>query len=306
MALDDATLSIAQQFEKQGVRVLSQQNKGASAARNTAYSHCRGDYIQWLDADDLLAPDKIERQMQLISQESLDSRVLLSSAWGSFVHRPWRSRFQPTALWSDLTPKEWLLRKMGLNIFMQTATWLVSRELSESAGEWDERLIGDDDGEYFARVLLNSKAIKFVPQAKVFYRVLRPGSRSCIEDSAEGIKAHWLSMQLQINYVRSLGDDKRARDVCRQFLRNSVMYFYPEKTEILREMRELGAEFGGTVCRPVLPWNHAAIAAILGDRESKIFRRFLRRIKWRAFRAFDYLLFLKERGGRAETGCSHV
>ena len=32
---------------------------------------------------------------------------------------------------------------------MQTATWLVSRELTEAAGPWDTRLLGDDDGEYF-------------------------------------------------------------------------------------------------------------------------------------------------------------
>ena len=36
---------------------------------------------------------------------------------------------------------------------MQTATWLVSRELAEAAGPWDTRLLGDDDGEYFSRVI---------------------------------------------------------------------------------------------------------------------------------------------------------
>lgn len=59
----DQTAAIARQFEPHGVRVVSKKNQGAAAARNTAYSLSKGDYIQWLDADDLLAQDKIALQM---------------------------------------------------------------------------------------------------------------------------------------------------------------------------------------------------------------------------------------------------
>ena len=59
----DNTLRVARQFESPIVKVLSQPNEGASSARNTAFSVSQGEYIQWLDADDLLAPDKIARQM---------------------------------------------------------------------------------------------------------------------------------------------------------------------------------------------------------------------------------------------------
>ncbi len=49
----DQTHAIARQFETHGVRVVRQENQGASAARNKAFSLSHGDYIQWLDADDL-------------------------------------------------------------------------------------------------------------------------------------------------------------------------------------------------------------------------------------------------------------
>ena len=55
----DGTLEVARQFEPRGVRVATQSNQGAAAARNKALSLSRGDYIQWLDADDLLSRDKI-------------------------------------------------------------------------------------------------------------------------------------------------------------------------------------------------------------------------------------------------------
>ena len=129
----DQTAAIARQFESDGVRVVGQRNQGAAAARNMAFSLCRGDYIQWLDADDLLAPDKIEKQMETIVH-CPNKRVLLSSAWGKFMYRYYRAEFTPTALWCDLSPREWLLHKMGQNLYMQTATWLVSRELTEAVG----------------------------------------------------------------------------------------------------------------------------------------------------------------------------
>ena len=80
------------------------------------------------------------------------------------------ARFVPTSLWQDLTPVEWILRKMGRHVSMQTATWLTSRELAEAAGRWDTRLHVDDDGEYFCRTLLLSKGTRFVPEARVYYR----------------------------------------------------------------------------------------------------------------------------------------
>ena len=98
-----------------------------------AFSLCQGDYIQWLDADDLLAPGKINRQMEAW-KDGLSSRTLLSSEWAYFIWRPRSTKFIPSPLWDDLCPMEWLLRKMGQNLHMQPASWLVSRELKDDGG----------------------------------------------------------------------------------------------------------------------------------------------------------------------------
>jgi len=214
----DQTLTIAKQFEADSVRVVTQKNNGAAAARNKAFSLSRGAYIQWLDADDLLSPDKIARQMAALDQDR-SKRKLLSSAWGNFMYRPYRAQFNPTPLWADLTPVEWLRRKMGQNLYMQTATWLVSRELTEAAGPWDTRLLGDDDGEYFCRVLLASNGVRFVPEAKVYYRAFGFDGLSDIGKSTRKIEAQWLSMQLHIRYLRSLEESERSHAACLQYLR---------------------------------------------------------------------------------------
>src|SRR5262249_9071868 len=149
----DNTLAIARRFASELVSVVDQENRGPCAARNKAFELCQGDYVQWLDADDLLSRDKISKQMK-IAAECESKRVLFSCAWGYFIYRPAKARFVPTPLWCDLSPAEWLYRKMSENLHMQTATWLVSRKLTEAAGPWNTELQVNNDGEYFCRVLL--------------------------------------------------------------------------------------------------------------------------------------------------------
>src|ERR1700730_16992783 len=101
----DGTATVARRFASKEVAVVSTENQGAAAARNHAMQLSQGDYIQWLDADDLLAPDKIERQLAAL-REVDDRRLLLSSPWGYFHYRPWNARFIPNSLWNDLSPAE--------------------------------------------------------------------------------------------------------------------------------------------------------------------------------------------------------
>src|SRR5437762_4793070 len=163
----DSTAEVARGFKE--VRVVSTENYGLSGAQNNAFPLSQGDYIQYLDADDLLAPDKIERQLAALGE--FDSRrILLSSPWAPFYYRIRPARFVRNSVWQDLSPVEWLLRKMREGIHMQNATWLVSRELAKTAGPWDTRLQYDQDGEYFCRVLLASAGTRFVPDSGIFYR----------------------------------------------------------------------------------------------------------------------------------------
>src|SRR5438067_1580342 len=97
--------------------------------------------------------------------------------------------------------------------------WLVDTLRSAVAQTWPHcEIIGDDDGEYFARVLLASDAVKFVPGAHVYYRI-SPNSRlSYIGRSDRKMEAQWLSMQLNVRYIRSLEDSPRVRKACVNYL----------------------------------------------------------------------------------------
>jgi len=86
----DQTFAVARRFASKEVAVVTQKNQGASAARNHALSLSQGDYIQWLDADDLLSPDKIASQMEA-SKKYPSNRILFSSGWGYFAYRTERA-----------------------------------------------------------------------------------------------------------------------------------------------------------------------------------------------------------------------
>jgi len=282
----DRTLAIARQFESDSVRVVAQKNQGAASARNQALALCQGDYIQWLDADDLLAPNKIAMQMAALDQ-NVSRRTLLSSEFAKFLHRWQRAQFIPTGLWEDLSPTEWLLRKMGDNLFMQTATWLVSRELSEASGPWDTRMLSDDDGEYFCRVLLNSDGTIFVPDAKVYYRGFRSSSLAYVGKSDRKRDALWLSMQLHIGYLRSLEDTPRIRDACLTYVQRNLINFYPERADIIRQAEQVAEDLGGQLRPPQLSWKYSWIKSAFGWRAAKNVSLEMRKIRWSLENSLD-------------------
>ena len=97
----DESLSVAQQFNQRNLQIIPQHNQGAAAARNRALEAAQGEVIQYLDADDMLAPDKIEQQMAMLQAHP---NCLISGAWTRF-HRHYEDAvFTPEPLWQDLEP----------------------------------------------------------------------------------------------------------------------------------------------------------------------------------------------------------
>ena len=274
----DRTVEVARRFASKHVEVLSVENRGAAAARNYALQLSQGDYIQWLDADDLLAPDKIERQLVALSEVD-NRRMLLSSPWAPFYYRIRGVRFVHDSLCQDLSPVEWLLRKMSENLHMQTATWLTSRELTEAAGPWDTRLLSDDDGEYFGRVLLASRGTRFVPEARVFYRITPSNRLSHIGMSDKKKDAMLISMKLQIQYLRSLEESQRVRVACLAYLQTWLGNFYPERPDIVADLQTIATQLGGHLEPPGLSWKYAWMESLFGQKIAKRAQHVLPQLK---------------------------
>jgi len=205
---EDGSAAEIERFKTSGVQLIRQANAGAGAARNRAYRASAGNFIQFLDADDLINPSKIERQIDRLVDHS---RCVASAEWGRFYVSPEETRFDPDPLWHDLDPLDWLVlsRVSGLGMLFP-ALWLIPRTVADVAGLWDETLSLGDDGEYYTRVLLCAERVLFCPGARCRYRSGLPASLS-------GRKAPiaWASqfrvIDLCESHVRRREDSERVR-----------------------------------------------------------------------------------------------
>ncbi len=258
----DRTLEVARGFESANVKVVTQQNAGAVAARNTALRVAQGDHIQWLDADDLLDPGKIQAQMR-VARELSDPRVLLSGAFGTFYYRVEKTNFKPNALWRDLDPVEYFVTRFNHNAYFQTDAWLVSRELTDAAGPWTDADSPDDDGEYFCRVVMRSRGVKFVGDARSFYRIANLNGVSQVR-SHRAQTALFESKVKCIRYLLSLEDSARTREASLRLLQDWQRHFYSHRKDLVEKAQRLAAELGGQLYPPSIRWKYRPIAWVWG------------------------------------------
>ena len=246
------------------VKLVTQANGGPSAAMNTALRNASGDFIQYLDADDIIDPEKIEVQLtRLLSNPG----AIASARWGRFYTTADTVKFVTEDVYADLSPPDWLAlsRITGLDM-MFPALWLIPREVVDRAGLWNESLTLSNDTEYFTRIVLASEQVLFCEEAKCRYRSGRPSM------SASRKLKHWASkfavLHLCEGYVRRREDSARIRlgfaRSWQHFAHESYPYAPGLAETALRRAAELSDEVivpdGGPLfqkARAVLGWRLA-------------------------------------------------
>ena len=269
----DDTLAIAQRFASAAVRVVAQANAGASAARNYALALATGDYIQYLDADDLLHPDKIRAQMDCLHQRP--GAKLSSSAWAMFYEVPDEQDLRPTILWCDYAdPVQWILSAWENGVWMQPSAWLTHRALIEAAGPWDEQISLHDDGEFFSRVLLQSPGVVFCGAAKSFYRKGIAGSLSSIR-SEKATRSHLAVCQAYEAHVLARRDGAVTRQACANNYQRLIYEYYPGHPEVRQVAAARVLALGGSTARPPSTPIFRLVDQVLGWRLSKRLQQFV-------------------------------
>lgn len=268
----DKSLSIARSYEARGIRVFAQPNSGASAARNHALRVARGDFIQFFDADDLIAPDKIARQLANLAAAAPGS--IAAGPWGRFEHDPASALFFPEENWRDAAPLDWLALNFAGHGMMPPAAWLVPRTLAEAAGPWDERLTLNDDGEYFCRVLLRSAGVRFCADARTFYRSNLAGSLSRRRSDAAWQSA-WLSHELCANHLLEHERSPRTQRACADLFQRLAYEMFPDCPELAAAAEARARSLGGSPLRAAGGRSFRVASHIIGWKHARRLQRWL-------------------------------
>jgi len=242
----DESFEIASALQSDNVRVIRQKNKGASAARNEGLRCAAGQYVQFLDADDLLSPDKIQSQMTALGHRqdllAVCSTVHFPNGEPYQYYSP--SSYEERFLNTTDNPLVFLTRLLGGYDFkasmIQPGAWLTPIDLIKKAGWWDETLSLDDDGEYFSRVILSSKGI-IKTSGEVFYRKYENNKNNLSSQANyKGLESLFRSTMLKAKHLYACDKNEHTeRAIYKQLIELSVKCYLAEPQIYKRVSEEL-------------------------------------------------------------------
>jgi glycosyltransferase involved in cell wall biosynthesis len=227
----DNSYMLAKQYESIDVLVLQQKNAGAAVARNTGLAVAKGAYIQFLDAGDVLSEAKIAAQVTALKNDA--GKVAVCNYKQFTTEEELKNGLYPDQsafIYSSDDPQGFLISLWGgkgnMN-FIQTNCWLVPKAVIDKAGGWRAYRCPDDDGEFFARVLLASEGIVYVPGIYNYYHI-EPGGRNQLSRSKNKkyLQNSLLTIDLKHQYLLQKGfHPLMKKAIASQYLRFAVDMF---------------------------------------------------------------------------------
>jgi glycosyltransferase involved in cell wall biosynthesis len=246
----DNGLEVAQKFESDKIKVFSQKNKGASAARNYGIREAKGEYIQFLDADDLLSTNKIERQIEALEDKqdciSICNSVHFFNGEDAFSIKP--SNDEAKYLFTTDKPIDFLINLYGGNGeggMITVHSWLTPLSLIRKTGFWNEELSLDDDGEYFCRVVLASKHISYIHNAISYYRKFKNVETLSGQKNKKAMKSAVFSTQLKEKHLLNTSNSTNTKKVLAKLYQENLITIYPKYHDLALICESKIQELGG-------------------------------------------------------------
>lgn len=239
----DDSVALIRAINPPATRLLTQPNRGAAAARNAGLAVAQGEFIQFLDADDQLAPDKIALQVAALAGGG--DQVLAMGPWGHFEDDPARAHFVEQGVYGATTGVEFLQRHYETGSMMQPGGWLAPRQLLARAGPWNESLSLNDDGEYFARVMLAARRLVFVPEARCYYRRTGAGSLSRRLDR-KALQSLFSSVGLTVAHLLAADPSARSRAAAAYAWKWTAFELHPWAPDLSQSAEHESRALGGS------------------------------------------------------------
>jgi glycosyltransferase involved in cell wall biosynthesis len=166
----DSTLEVIDDIRDPRMKIFSYPNAGVSASRNRGLAKATGEFISFLDADDLWTPDKLEAQFKALQD---NPQAAVAYSWSDWIDesdqflRPGGHISVNGNVYTNLLLRDFV--ESGSNP-------LIRRQALAEVGGFDESLVHGEDWDMWLRLAARYEFIT-VPSPQILYRVA-PGSAS--------------------------------------------------------------------------------------------------------------------------------
>ncbi|MCL2597702.1 MAG: glycosyltransferase family 2 protein [Paludibacter sp.] len=234
----DNSLEIVRTYESDILKLYTQKNQGVCAARNYALKKATGEYIQYIDHDDVIDLDKIEKQMNYIISHNLSETDVVYSSYvnfhddvknilpQNFSHKD-KSYDKPLELFNDML----IARSIIL-----PASYLMHRNVIESVGGWNEFLRNNEDGEFYARIMTKATNVHFVPDVKVYWRTTLGSLSKHV--STDYLNFKYIAWTAIVSILLKNNDSARTIYACAQLLKDFIIEFRPNNEKYLKPLEK--------------------------------------------------------------------
>lgn len=179
----DSTLDIIKTIDDPRLKILSYPNAGLAASRNRGITQSKGDYISFIDADDLWTEDKLQSQWELLKK---NPKAGVAYSWTNFIDESGNSikRKTPLSLEGNVVKELFLV-----NFIENGSNVLIRKSALDQVGGFDESLTNSHDWDMWLRLALHYEFV-CVRSPQVLYRVYptsMSGNISGLEKSSQQI-----------------------------------------------------------------------------------------------------------------------
>ncbi len=207
----DGTLEILKQYEGK-ITLFRQKGRGVSQAKNEAIGRAKGEYITFLDADDLWYPEKLKIQVEFLNTHPeygfCSSDVDFFNEEGIFIKGAIRQEKNPRS--------GQVFDELFRNNFISSATIFLRRECFDKAGLFNERIFYAEDTDMWLRIAKYFQ-LGYIPRSLAKYRVHA-------QARTQQFDKHYGSME-QI-YRSLINDDPRYFSKRKLLIRNVYYNLY--------------------------------------------------------------------------------
>lgn len=159
----DKSLELLQSIKDDRIRIFSYQNGGLPVARNRGISRARGEFIAFIDADDLWTADKLELQLAALQKKP---KAGVAYSWTYFKYEKEQYSYADEAnhfegnVYTDLLVK---------NFLHNGSNPLIRRKAIESVGLFDPTLKSAEDWDFYLRLAAKWE-FALIPKTQIIYR----------------------------------------------------------------------------------------------------------------------------------------